>query len=291
VKVSDYLLQLEIIKMGEQHEKRLRTSNWSQEEKDMLINCINKRLAVIENKTTDTNNNARKLRAWKEIHEEFTAMFNNKDRNITRLKEQWRRMKQMAKKNVSKVKTYRQKTGGGPPLETENAVTELDWAILDMIPHEFEKDENIFDSDNINPEESPSSQSNPVLIIVPPATTQSDSEIFTADAEVTELSPNNGETVVSEMPNTVTTKTRKKGKKRRQQFMNEMSSYEKEILKLQREKVMEEMQHTRELFKLQINNEKESHELKIQMQKELHEIEKEKKLLELKVINEKIKII
>jgi hypothetical protein len=291
VKVSDYLLQLEIIKMGEQHEKRLRTSNWSQEEKDMLINCINKRLSVIENKTTDTNNNARKLRAWKEIHEEFTAMFNNKDRNITRLKEQWRRMKQMAKKNVSKVKTYRQKTGGGPPLETENAVTELDWAISDMIPHEFEKDENIFDSDNINPEESPSSQSNPVLIIVPPATTQSDSEIFTADAEVTELSPNNGETVVSEMPNTVTTKTRKKGKKRRQQFMNEMSSYEKEILKLQREKVMEEMQHKREIFKLQINNEKESHELKIQMQKELHEIEKEKKLLELKVINEKIKII
>jgi hypothetical protein len=55
------------------------------------------------------NNNARKLRAWKEIHDEFTAMFNNKDRNITRLKEQWRRMKQMAKKNVSKVKTYRQK--------------------------------------------------------------------------------------------------------------------------------------------------------------------------------------
>jgi hypothetical protein len=102
--------------MGEQHEKRLRTSNWSQEEKDMLINCINKRLPVIENKTTDTNNNARKLRAWKEIHEEFTAMFNNKDRNITRLKEQWRRMKQMAKKNVSKVKTYRQKTGGGPPF-------------------------------------------------------------------------------------------------------------------------------------------------------------------------------
>jgi hypothetical protein len=289
VKVSDYLLQLEIIKMGEQHEKRLRTSNWSQEEKDMLINCINKRLSVIENKTTDTNNNARKLRAWKEIHEEFTAMFNNKDRNITRLKEQWRRMKQMAKKNVSKVKTYRQKTGGGPPLETENAVTELDWAISDMIPHEFEKDENIFDFDNINPEESPSSQSNPVLIIVPPATTQSDSEIFTADAEVTELSPNNGETVVSEMPNT--TKTRKKGKKRRQQFMNEMSSYEKEILKLQREKVMEEMQHKRELFKLQINNEKESHKLKIQMQKELHEKEKEKKLLELKVINEKIKII
>jgi hypothetical protein len=73
----------------------------------------------------------------------------------------------------------------------------------------------------------------------------------------------------------------KLGKKRRQQFMNEMSSYEKEILKLQREKVMEEMQHKRELFKLQINNEKESHELKIQMQKELHEIEKEKKLLEL----------
>jgi hypothetical protein len=291
VKVSDYLLQLEIIKMGEQHEKRLRTSNWSQEGKDMLINCINKRLSVIENKTTDTNNNARKLRAWKEIHEEFTAMFNNKDRNITRLKEQWRRMKQMAKKNVSKVKTYRQKTGGGPPLETENAVTELDLAISDMIPHEFEKDENIFDSDNINPEESPSSQSNPVLIIVPPATTQSDSEIFTADAEVTELSSNNGETVVSEMPNTVTTKTRKKGKKRRQQFMNEMSSYEKEILKLQREKMMEEMQHKRELVKLQINNEKESHELKIQMQKELHEIEKEKKLLELKVINEKIKII
>jgi hypothetical protein len=113
-------------------------------------------------------------------------------------------------------------------VETENAVTELDWAISDMIPHEFEKDENIFDSDNINSEESPSSQ-NPVLIIVPPATTQSDSEIFTADAEVTELSSNNGEIVVSEMPNTVTTKTRKKGKKRRQQFMNEMSSMRKKF--------------------------------------------------------------
>jgi hypothetical protein len=99
--------------MGEQHEKRLRTSNWSQEEKDMLINCINKRLPVIKNKTTDTNDNARKLGAWKEIHEEFTAMSNNKDRNITKLKEQWRRMKQMAKKNVFKVKTYIQKTGGG----------------------------------------------------------------------------------------------------------------------------------------------------------------------------------
>jgi hypothetical protein len=47
-----------------------------------------------------------------------------------------------------KVKTCRQKTGGRPPLETKNAVTELDWAISDMISHTFEKDQNIFDSDN-----------------------------------------------------------------------------------------------------------------------------------------------
>jgi hypothetical protein len=103
---------------------------------------------VIEKRTTDTNNNTRKLRAWKEIHDQFTAMFNNNNRNVMRLKEPWRRMKQMVKKNVSKVKTCRQKTGGRPPLETKNAVTELDWAISDMISHTFEKDRNIFDSDN-----------------------------------------------------------------------------------------------------------------------------------------------
>jgi hypothetical protein len=67
--------------MGE-HEKQLRIFNWSQEEKDMLILRINKRLPVIEKRTTDTNNNTRKLRAWKEIHDQFAAMFNNNNRNV-----------------------------------------------------------------------------------------------------------------------------------------------------------------------------------------------------------------
>lgn len=67
-------------------------------------------------------------------------------RDISRIKEQWQRMKVQSKTNISNFKKSTKQTGGGPqPAQP----TEIEYQISELIPHVFTYDKNPFDSDNV----------------------------------------------------------------------------------------------------------------------------------------------
>lgn len=76
--------------------KRERTQNWIPEEKNVLFSLIKGHVNAIENKKIDAAASAMKMLAWQQIHRTFRGMFST-DRDITRMREQWRRMKSQAR--------------------------------------------------------------------------------------------------------------------------------------------------------------------------------------------------
>lgn len=89
------------------NKKRERTTNWSYEEKRMLLELCRRDMVIIENKRLDADLTTIKNRAWKLIHREFCKAFGN-ERNVNRLKEQWRRMKAYTRAEIS---DYQQRVG------------------------------------------------------------------------------------------------------------------------------------------------------------------------------------
>ena len=79
--------------------KRERTQNWTPEEKNVLLKLIKPNISAIENKKIDATASALKTRAWQQIHSDFKGRFST-DRDITRIKEQWRRMKAQTKSEM-----------------------------------------------------------------------------------------------------------------------------------------------------------------------------------------------
>ena len=76
--------------------KRERTQNWIPEEKSALFALIKHHVGAIENKKIDAAASATKSLAWQQIYHAFRGRF-SADRDITRIREQWRRMKAQAR--------------------------------------------------------------------------------------------------------------------------------------------------------------------------------------------------
>ncbi|KAL0134715.1 hypothetical protein PUN28_001473 [Cardiocondyla obscurior] len=76
--------------------KRERTQNWIPEEKSALFALIKHHASAIENKKIDAAASAMKSLAWQQIYCAFRGRF-SADRDITRIREQWRRMKAQAR--------------------------------------------------------------------------------------------------------------------------------------------------------------------------------------------------
>lgn len=72
--------------------KRDRTQNWQPEEKRELFELIKKNIHTVENKKIDAETTAAKNYAWQNICSSFKKNFST-DRDPTRMREQWRRMK------------------------------------------------------------------------------------------------------------------------------------------------------------------------------------------------------
>lgn len=89
--------------------KRERTQNWIPEEKNALFALIKIHINAIENKKIDAAASAMKSFAWQQIYRAFRGRFSS-DRDITRIREQWRRMKAQAKMEMytfaEKVRYY-----------------------------------------------------------------------------------------------------------------------------------------------------------------------------------------
>ncbi|XP_045769906.1 uncharacterized protein LOC123870592 isoform X3 [Maniola jurtina] len=127
--------------------KRERSENWLSEDKNLLMKLVRERVAVIENKNTDTNTNSKKQAAWADLLNSFNSMCKGSKRFLPQLKSQWGIIKMHEKQLKSLERKQIIATGGGPPpqqdpLKIEDTST---W-----LSDEFVIDTNEFDSDQIN---------------------------------------------------------------------------------------------------------------------------------------------
>ncbi|KAK2584945.1 hypothetical protein KPH14_002538 [Odynerus spinipes] len=121
--------------------KRERTQNWVPEEKNVLFSLIKSHANAIENKKIDAAASAMKTLAWQQIYRSFRARFST-ERDITRMREQWRRMKAQARIEMytfaEKVRTL------GPEEATKSRPSNLSievWRLMEKArKHEGEGD-------------------------------------------------------------------------------------------------------------------------------------------------------
>lgn len=110
--------------------KRSRTTNFTSEEKLLLLQIIKKYKNVIENKSSGTTTWKDKEKVWKKIETEFnssTTIF----RSIEVLKRFYNNQKKQTRKQAATDRIQVSGTGGGPYLGvTNDPVFDLTMAII-----------------------------------------------------------------------------------------------------------------------------------------------------------------
>ncbi|XP_011166212.1 uncharacterized protein LOC105200382 isoform X2 [Solenopsis invicta] len=113
--------------------KRERTQNWIPEEKSALFALIKHHVGAIENKKIDAAASATKSLAWQQIYHAFRGRF-SADRDITRIREQWRRMKAQARMEMY---TYAEKVRSlGPEVAAKSRPSNLSievWRLMESV--------------------------------------------------------------------------------------------------------------------------------------------------------------
>ncbi|XP_076759782.1 uncharacterized protein LOC143428635 [Xylocopa sonorina] len=136
--------------------KRERTQNWVPEEKNALFSLIKAHVNAIENKKIDAAASAMKTLAWQQIYCAFRGRFST-DRDITRIREQWRRMKAQARMEMytfaEKVKTL------GPEEATKCRPSNLSIEVWRLMEKARKNDGDGDDRSDENGQESPESSS------------------------------------------------------------------------------------------------------------------------------------
>ncbi|XP_072766117.1 uncharacterized protein [Anoplolepis gracilipes] len=133
--------------------KRERTQNWIPEEKSALFTLIKHHVNAIENKKIDAAASAMKSLAWQQIYCAFRGRF-SADRDITRIREQWRRMKAQARMEMY---TYAEKVRTlGPEAAAKSHPSNLSievWRLMESVrKNDCEADRSDDSSqDNENP--------------------------------------------------------------------------------------------------------------------------------------------
>ncbi|XP_018305622.1 uncharacterized protein [Mycetomoellerius zeteki] len=175
--------------------KRERTQNWIPEEKSALFSLIKHHVSAIENKKIDAAASAKKSVAWQKIYCAFRGQF-SADRDITRIKEQWRRMKAQARMEMfsyaEKVRTL------GPDVAAKSRPPNLSievWRLMESVrKNDSENTDRSDDSqDNENPLNRMAIQAILDKLTLPMETPEPEQEIKIEVNSDTEDESNHGE--------------------------------------------------------------------------------------------------
>lgn len=128
------------LKMGKVDKKR--SPNFSEDEKILVLSFIKEKARIIESKSADFSIIKKKRDAWLEISRKLCI--NGCERDAKSIKELYARLKGQAKSSIREYRAYKKKTGGGPRCKSPS---EIDWAIYEICPDDFEKDTFDFDCD------------------------------------------------------------------------------------------------------------------------------------------------
>ena len=108
-----------------------RSKNFSQQEVDLLLDLVNAKRNILENKRTDHVSLKDKENSWKELAESFNELNGSVVRDWKVLKGKYENLKKTCKKNFAKDKKYTSGTGGGP--HQPNLISTTDVKVKDII--------------------------------------------------------------------------------------------------------------------------------------------------------------
>ncbi|XP_032663258.1 uncharacterized protein LOC116840547 [Odontomachus brunneus] len=135
--------------------KRERTQNWIPEEKSALFALIKLHVNAIENKKIDQAASTMKALAWQQVYSAFRGRF-SADRDIVRIREQWRRMKSQAR---IEMYTYAEKVRTlGPEVAAKSRPSSLSvevWKLMESVRRNNRDAERSDDSSSQDTHENP----------------------------------------------------------------------------------------------------------------------------------------
>lgn len=122
--------------------KRMRGTNFSSFEKELLIELVNKYKEIIECKKTDGLKIKEKDETWDKLRDEYNSNGSVTSRTTKQLRQFYVNLKRSAKKARSDERVERYKTGGG------QCTTKVDESVLSLIEDQIEPNSNPFDCDS-----------------------------------------------------------------------------------------------------------------------------------------------
>lgn len=126
-----------------------RSGNFTYDEKDVLLSCVEKRKTILENKKTDNVTTKEKDTCWEAVAVEFNNEYPHRKRTSLQLKQCWKNVKKTTKQNAAAVRRSHFQTGGGPATST---LGDLDERVLAIVPNQVHPLTNNSDGD-AHPEE------------------------------------------------------------------------------------------------------------------------------------------
>ncbi|XP_056009748.1 uncharacterized protein LOC125682235 isoform X2 [Ostrea edulis] len=106
-----------------------RSENFSPEETLFLVELVEEHLSLLKSKQTNQVTNAKKAAVWRHITDAVNSRGSGVVRSIDQVKEKYRKACSKAKVEKHLQKTHRVKTGGGPPPQPIDPVSQK---ILDI---------------------------------------------------------------------------------------------------------------------------------------------------------------
>ncbi|KAI4469770.1 hypothetical protein MML48_1g19026 [Holotrichia oblita] len=110
---------------------RVRSVNFTESEKEVLVLIINKYKDIVENKKTDNVSNSEKTTAWQNIAKEFNSQSPNfVTRSVESLKKYYDNLKKGMRKRAARERSEMYKTGGG---KADTNISKGDELLLSLI--------------------------------------------------------------------------------------------------------------------------------------------------------------
>lgn len=123
---------------------RQKSANFSELEKEILLELIHAKKDIIENKQNDGRMVSKKNTEWTNIEKEFNSRHGVNKRTITQLKSLWKNLKARTKSAVAKERREKKKTGGGPAGKSLDKIAST---ISEMLPQQINSLQNQYDDD------------------------------------------------------------------------------------------------------------------------------------------------
>ncbi|KAF5270541.1 hypothetical protein FQR65_LT05439 [Abscondita terminalis] len=124
-------------------EEKRKAKNFTTFEKNLVVDLVQSKISILENKKTDTVSNEAKNQAWNSIAVAYNSSCQTGHRTPKQLKDLYSVLKRAARKNIATDRAEHFKSGGGIYTKT---TSEIDIKIIEALPQQFEPDANAFDS-------------------------------------------------------------------------------------------------------------------------------------------------